>query len=80
MHAEPDSNPAYLERRARCEIAQNRAWGESSPTFASNNPLAVEDVDVRVERRGPYMVFELRSDTPASARSIQERARTLGRG
>ncbi|MEM9458379.1 MAG: hypothetical protein AAGF11_29650 [Myxococcota bacterium] len=78
VHAEPNSNPAYLERRARCEIAQNRAWGEASPTHASDSPLAVKDVDVRVERRGPYMVFELRSDTPESARSIQERARTFG--
>jgi len=77
IRVEPDTNPAYLERRANCEIAQNTALGEHSPTYSDDNPLAVDDVQVHVARRGATYVFELRSNSPSDARSIQERAAAL---
>jgi hypothetical protein len=75
--AEDGVTPAYLERRARCEVAQNAALGAQSPTYSAESPLAVEDVSVSVRSAGPTHVVELRSDSPSNARDVEKRARAL---
>jgi hypothetical protein len=77
IRANAESTPAFLQRRAQCEIAQNAVYGEASPTYSSRSPLAVRDVDVHVKRRGSTYVLEIRSDEPSSARDVQDRAHRL---
>ena len=74
FRARPGMTAEWLQRIVDCHIARNAALGHVVPEMPSC-PLVPKGVDARVTSAGNGFAVAIRSDDPAVAREVLERAR-----
>ncbi len=67
VRAEPGLSAPYLQRVVDCQVAQGSGSG----------PLSVPGVTATVSQQGQHFVVQILAPDLASAKDVQERARTL---